>query len=232
MPSPGEMNLLNVAQDIDKSFSILSGRVSNRTGWDYNTQTAMAGCGNASTASDWKCQGYGAANCTFAPCVRTYNASIKAGRLDETLLLPITWINATQNGYTDPSNNESVQSQNQALVDTQCISQHERSSLKSEGYLIDPQTRWLPYNVTFRLNNTDKHPIRRITAQFSISSIDAGKRLSIHDQSNLRLWHCSRLPLSPLQRNRNGLLHSIWHPWIIQRTTQSPTPVQCWLHRF
>ncbi len=36
-----------------------------------------------------------------------------------------------------------------ASVDTECLTPFERSSLDSAGYVIGPNTKWLPYNLTF-----------------------------------------------------------------------------------
>jgi len=36
-----------------------------------------------------------------------------------------------------------------AIVDTECLTPSERSSLVGEGYVMHPNARWLPYNLTF-----------------------------------------------------------------------------------
>ena len=90
----------------------------------------------------WKCRGYGAARCSIEPCVKTFNASVEAGKLTEILLNTSTnW------GY--PSMNSFLS----YMLDTECINPDELTMLSKGGYNIDPQQRWLGYNVTFDVWN-------------------------------------------------------------------------------
>ena len=92
----------------------------------------------------WKCRGYGAARCSMKPCVKTFNASIEAGKLTETLLST-----STSTGWGYPSEGGFMQ----YMIDTECINTVERTMLLEGGYKIDPQQRWLGYNVTFNIWN-------------------------------------------------------------------------------
>lgn len=86
----------------------------------------------------WKCRGYGAARCSLKPCVKTFNATIKAGKLTETLLDTSTnWGPLMSDYYT------------YFMLDTQCINPVEREMLIQGGYNIDPTQRWIGYNMTF-----------------------------------------------------------------------------------
>jgi hypothetical protein len=90
----------------------------------------------------WKCRGYGAARCRLAPCVKTFNASVEAGKLTETLL-------NTSTNWGVPYLGSFIS----YILDTQCINTDERTMLIKGGYNIDPQQRWLGYNVTFDMFN-------------------------------------------------------------------------------
>jgi hypothetical protein len=125
---------------------------------DPTTGDPILGCDDSATNSTWRCRGYGAASCSFSPCVRTYKASIEAGRLNESIT-----------DHSDPrlhwgfSNNTIVNSRGKSflrgLIDTQCISSEEKSNLISLGYTIDAQSRWLPYNITSDSNFNVSKPV-------------------------------------------------------------------------
>ena len=108
--------------------------------------------GTCQSADDlWGCLGYGAAICTTNPCVRTYNATVAAGEFNE------TWLAESNDGIADYDHvfGRNVEifpddpPQVLATVDTECISPLERSSLIAAGYHLDPNVRWLQYNLTF-----------------------------------------------------------------------------------
>jgi len=119
---------------------------------------AVPECENAETRNTWYCQGYGAASCKLEPCVRTYKAFIYAGNLTEELISQSDPSLAFGVGTTkDLTNDWSFQGvANQlGMLDTQCISPSERTSLEVIGYTIDPAERWLPYNVTWRVDESN-----------------------------------------------------------------------------
>ena len=94
--------------------------------------------------SSWYCRGYGAARCAMGPCVKTYTASFTVGNFSEAVVeeSPVDVWGLTFNDSTYPP-------PIYATVDTHCINDNEKSELEVANYIIDPQERWLPYNITF-----------------------------------------------------------------------------------
>lgn len=115
---------------------------------DPTTFAPIPGCDDPATNNTWRCRGYGAASCSFNPCVRTYKASITTGRLSESMVdhsdPELSW-GTSSNVIT----NEYGQSFILGMIDTKCISPEENNDLTNLGYVVDPQSRWLPYNLTF-----------------------------------------------------------------------------------
>jgi len=102
----------------------------------------------------WKCRGYGAARCSLVPCVKTFNASVVAGKLTETLLntstnwgTPITPYAPVVTGKLNIT--ISTRYNTSYMVDTECLNANERAMLSEQGYEIDSTQRWLGYNMTF-----------------------------------------------------------------------------------
>lgn len=92
----------------------------------------------------WPCQGYGAANCTIKPCVRTYTAEVKEGVATERLR------STASQFYTRPG--ESVVL---AMVDVPCLSQNQRQKLVGCGYSINNTTDMVPYRESLELTAWD-----------------------------------------------------------------------------
>ncbi|KAI1371199.1 hypothetical protein F4677DRAFT_317044 [Hypoxylon crocopeplum] len=97
-------------------------------GWDEN--------GTADKLSDtpWGNRGYGAAECTINPCVRSYTGTVTGGNLTETLLSTSqTW---NQNYWL-------------SSIDVSCLNFAEVQALHNAGYDFDPgKTTWLAYNLS------------------------------------------------------------------------------------
>ena len=106
------------------------------------------GCNASATNDTWYCKGYGAASCSLAPCVRTYTSTVEAGQLHET---GTSTSNNTLSswGYIIQAPGDSLWPQYSSMVDTTCLSDYERLSLVKAGYYLDPNSRWLAYNLTF-----------------------------------------------------------------------------------
>ncbi|KAI2473119.1 hypothetical protein F4781DRAFT_419563 [Annulohypoxylon bovei var. microspora] len=83
----------------------------------------------------WGIRGYGAAQCTIDPCIRSYTSTVKGGSLTETLLSTSeAW---DENGYWLNT------------IDVSCLKATEIQALHNAGYDFDPQkTAWLPYNLS------------------------------------------------------------------------------------
>lgn len=119
-----------------------------------NPMQSLIGCGDATTKNTWYCRGYGAATCLMRPCLRTYFATVEAGRLTETMVEHTDpgadW------GYSSVDDGEFVAgSSNErgyfGLVDKSCISNDQHQQLATAGYngVGETENRWLPYKVTY-----------------------------------------------------------------------------------
>lgn len=92
-------------------------------------------CVTAEQNATWACMGYGAAICRLFPCVRTYKAEQRDGRLKETRLSSsATWAD------WDPLHS-------QTTVNVPCLSQAEVTSLRDIGYVINNMTKWLGFKA-------------------------------------------------------------------------------------
>ncbi len=122
--------------------------------FDPATGEPPMGCDTAATNDTWYCKGYGAASCSSFPCVRSYSSTIESGELHETR---VSTSNSTRSswGHTvppPPNRSDPFQTSYRpylGMVDTTCLSAHERQSLLNVGYHLDSSTRWLAYNLTF-----------------------------------------------------------------------------------
>lgn len=112
--------------------------------YDPTTQHLPTGCAIASTNNTWRCKGYGAAICEFAPCVRTYSSEMTAGIFQEKQL------SSSDNAVWGESKNGLIR----GLVDTKCLSAHENQGLRDAGYQLNPSIRWLPYKLTYDPSRT------------------------------------------------------------------------------
>jgi hypothetical protein len=104
--------------------------------WDTYPSPWGGLTGTFDMCSSWGCKpGYGAAQCSFNPCVRTYSASIHDGKLSETyegnFSVPMTY------GYN---------SYYVAAVNLPCLSSQQRQVLLQAGYDVPPGAEWISYN--------------------------------------------------------------------------------------
>jgi hypothetical protein len=118
---------------------------------DLITGEKIAGCGGLKNLDNWRCGHYGAATCSFSPCVRTYNATVNNGRLTERLIsdtgsLPWGSSLCPENFYMS------------ALLDTDCLSPEERTLARERQIQIDSVERWLPLN-NLTLDMLERLPI-------------------------------------------------------------------------
>jgi len=89
----------------------------------------------------WSCKKYGAARCNLGPCVRTYSADISAGGFQKTFVsaTPVDcWALSPSYEFL-------------AVVNTEFLSDVEKTGLHDAGYYLEPNKRWLRYNLTFNL---------------------------------------------------------------------------------
>jgi len=90
---------------------------------------------------EWGCRGYGAAECDILPCVRSYDANIENGYLQENVL---------PNSEFSKFNTSNDVLFLWTTVDTSCLSSSEKTHLQNTGYRFDNDTRWSAYatNIT------------------------------------------------------------------------------------
>lgn len=93
---------------------------------------------------EWGCRGYGAAACSLNICIKTYNATIENGKLNETELYsePATF------GMTDPKNNRST-SEYLSTIDMSCLNDADKNTLQDAGYTWNDTTKWLGYYTPY-----------------------------------------------------------------------------------
>lgn len=87
----------------------------------------------------WSCKGYDAARCNLGPFVRNYSADILSGSFQETFVsaTPVDcWALSPRYEYL-------------AVVNTEGLSDVEKTGLRDAGYYLEPNKRWLRYNLTF-----------------------------------------------------------------------------------
>ena len=132
---------------------------------DPVTAKPPTGCDLPTAKNSWYCKGYGAASCSLSPCVHTYTSTVEAGKLHEVSV-------STSNGnwgHTVPPPTESTSTNNftidpsqiyipyLAMIDTKCLSPKERQDLGYAGYTLDPNSKWLAYNLSFTFNQTPQN---------------------------------------------------------------------------
>ena len=105
------------------------------------------GCNTSAISDSWYCKGNGAASCSLAPCVRTYISTVEVGELFEASK-SISNNTLSSWGYTIQQPGDSLWPPYSSMVDTTCLSDYERLSLVKAGYHLDPNIRWLAYNLS------------------------------------------------------------------------------------
>ncbi|KAK0625813.1 hypothetical protein B0T14DRAFT_561777 [Immersiella caudata] len=111
-------------------FSILLGLFANRSEAPF-----FAGV-DCSFPDMWACTGYGAAECSLYPCVKTLQADVESGILTN---LPVS--ESTAWGCPEHSSLCST-------IGTTCLTDSERKTLISRGYEVKPGVEWMAYNLT------------------------------------------------------------------------------------
>jgi hypothetical protein len=109
----------------------------------------IASCGDPAAQEVDLCRGVTAASCSFVPCVRTYNASVRNGVIIESLLetndLDVGWGHGLVNLTLVPGQKYDLL----GLIDSHCISAEERQSLEAANVTFDSKYRWIPYFPEF-----------------------------------------------------------------------------------
>lgn len=116
---------------------------------DPTTGENLTWCdGESGLDDDWRCRGYGAARCSLFPCVRTYNTTVIAGSVTDSVVEQTTLKIFGNQTYWDTKfwNDRSEWSASLVLVNTSCISPDDEQQLLKLGYRID--SRWVVYNMS------------------------------------------------------------------------------------
>jgi hypothetical protein len=140
----GTMNLMAMSgiESSNYEYEILVGRsYYTETNLDPNGEHNRSSCDNTAPNSSWLCRGYGAASCTLSACVRTYNATVTAGRLSETLI-------ETSPPDVQWDHNDEAYNSIAAVIDTHCITTDEAHQLRAANYTWNSTTRYIVYNRT------------------------------------------------------------------------------------
>lgn len=108
-------------------------------------------CTTAAENATWSCKNFGAAACELYPCVRSYSASVKNNKFEETLISSSVALAET---YTRGRGFMGV-----ATINVGCLQPKDRQSLVDIGYTIKDSMDWLPYRGLGVFGNaTDANP--------------------------------------------------------------------------
>ncbi|KAI5923042.1 hypothetical protein F4810DRAFT_720666 [Camillea tinctor] len=162
-------------------------------------------CKNQTSVDPWRCRGYGAASCVLSPCVRVYNATIRAGGLTERVVAQsghLPWgasPGALEGMFTGGA---------RGMVDAYCLGLNNNKingSIISDGEPTINQTdRWLPYDITFVDGNISP-TVKRLLAQkclYMIRTVDLEAQLAWLLSGNIR-----KLP-APFQLDHTPPIYS------------------------
>ncbi|UJO21715.1 uncharacterized protein CLAFUR5_09061 [Fulvia fulva] len=96
-------------------------------------------CDDPDTKETWRCKGYGATNCSFYPCVRSYEAHIVNGAFAETV------VDETPETADWNTTDSPIASYLAAMLDTSCLERSEREALAAAGFNFSSTSNWSPY---------------------------------------------------------------------------------------
>ena len=127
---PSEGKFEAILGDSNGPYFVGGGNVS-RTNYD---------CG---PGLEWGCRGYGAAQCSLEMCIKTHNASIQNGKLNETEVASEfpDW------NSTDPKTG--ISSFYLSTIDMSCVNNNEKKMLEDAGYTWNDTTKWLGYSTIY-----------------------------------------------------------------------------------
>jgi hypothetical protein len=124
---------------VGQYFQVLAG-MSNGT---YNTFQE-----DCPASRYWSCRGYGAAQCSLFPCIRSLTGTVKGGNLTETY-------ESSSNSWGNDLIGEL------SSLDMTCVDEAGKQSLRKLGYQFHNDTQWLAYNVSlgYYYSTTSYDPI-------------------------------------------------------------------------
>ena len=135
-----ENNITTGNYDLILAAQMLPGSHSQQQDYGYDNYFAYlsGGCHTAWQNATWGCQNYGAATCRLDPCVRTYEASVKGGKVDETTVAQYT------NMYQGIIGSIPIR----AMADASCVTNpRDRERLRKLGVNITDTSTIIPYPV-------------------------------------------------------------------------------------
>ncbi|KAK0651095.1 hypothetical protein B0T16DRAFT_403164 [Cercophora newfieldiana] len=88
------------------------------------------------TPDMWGCRGYGAAECSMYPCVKTFRGVVRAGVFSDTPVSEST-------SWACPSNSSLC-----STINVACLTDAEKNVLLSRGYSFKPGDSWMSYNLS------------------------------------------------------------------------------------
>lgn len=103
-------------------------------------------CTTTAENATWSCKSFGAAACTLYPCIRSYSASTKDNKFEETLI-------STSDALSDMSFREQG-TIGASTIDGGCLPPKDRQSLIEIGYEIEDSVDWIPYYGLGAFGNT------------------------------------------------------------------------------
>ncbi|KAI1084583.1 hypothetical protein F5B20DRAFT_567996 [Whalleya microplaca] len=103
-----------------------AGPVQAILGWNHSNPFKLSN-------TPWGELGYGAAECSITPCLRSYTGSVSAGNLTEVV------VSSSERFSSNAWMNS---------VDISCLNSYEKDSLHNAGYDFDDNTEWLAYNLS------------------------------------------------------------------------------------
>ncbi|KXT13644.1 hypothetical protein AC579_4986 [Pseudocercospora musae] len=109
---------------------------------DPATRGLPSGCDDLATNQTWRCQGFGAANCTLNPCVRTYAGEVVNGTFKETVTAQTLPTEDIWNTTVGPG---PLGRYFTSTLDTSCLMDHERQSLEAAGFKFNETSIYTPY---------------------------------------------------------------------------------------
>lgn len=110
--------------------------------WGFQVQAILA-LDAAITDTPWAKQGYGAAQCNFAACVKSVSGNVAVGQLNEDVVDSALFVGTFYD--TDPNRDGGYTS----IVYVPCLDDAERREVTSLGYNLDVNSTWLnPFNLT------------------------------------------------------------------------------------
>lgn len=117
-------------------------------------------CATAAEKATWSCKNFGAAACELYPCVRSYSASVKNNKFEETLI--------SSSGALAATETTGRGSMGVATINVGCLQLKDRRSLIDIGYTIKDDMDWLPYHGLGVFGNATDADLRAVAPNVTV----------------------------------------------------------------